>query len=399
MSDMPNVHLASSHLLYGKSIAIVGGGPSGLALARLLQLAGVEVRVYERDESPCARNQGGSLDLHEGSGQLAMRRCGLIDRFHTLSRPEGQCNVVYDKHATLQISTSPEDEDESAPEIDRGELLELLRGSLSAGTVAWGHRLESMADVSGGGYALTFSHGASVLADIVIGCDGIRSKVRAFLGRPAPTYTGVTFIETRIGNIDTTHPDIARIVGLGSAMSLGDHKGLLAQRNADGSIRIYVACRVGEHWMEESWLSPSDPHRLRQTLMSWFDDWSPSLVRMLKESEDAFLPWPLYAMATDTNTSARSNITLMGDSAHAMPPFLGAGANMALLDAVELAVHLTRGEHQTLGEAIQAFEGGMMKRMTPMVERSVATQDLLLSDDAPAGLVALMMSNHPAPRQ
>ena len=68
-------------LLKNKQIAIVGGGPGGLTLARLLQLKGANVKVYERDINKDARVQGTTLDLHEESGLKALRHAQLLDEF------------------------------------------------------------------------------------------------------------------------------------------------------------------------------------------------------------------------------------------------------------------------------------------------------------------------------
>ena len=77
-------------LLRGKRVVIVGAGPCGLTLARLLQQRGADVRVLELESSASARNQGGSLDLHEDSGQLALHRAGLHEKFRAACRPEGR---------------------------------------------------------------------------------------------------------------------------------------------------------------------------------------------------------------------------------------------------------------------------------------------------------------------
>ena len=67
--------------LQDKTVGIIGGGPGGLTLARLMQLKGVHVRVYERDISENARVQGAPLDLHHDSGLKAIREAGLINEF------------------------------------------------------------------------------------------------------------------------------------------------------------------------------------------------------------------------------------------------------------------------------------------------------------------------------
>ncbi|CAF1317269.1 unnamed protein product [Didymodactylos carnosus] len=71
-------------------VAIIGAGPGGLTLARILQLKGVEVEFYERENSMNARSQAGSLDLHTESGQYALQTAELFDKFKELCRPEGE---------------------------------------------------------------------------------------------------------------------------------------------------------------------------------------------------------------------------------------------------------------------------------------------------------------------
>jgi 2-polyprenyl-6-methoxyphenol hydroxylase-like FAD-dependent oxidoreductase len=71
-------------------IAIAGAGLGGLICARVLQRHGHAVTVFEREPSPDARPQGGTLDMHPDSGQIALRTAGLLDEFTALARPEGQ---------------------------------------------------------------------------------------------------------------------------------------------------------------------------------------------------------------------------------------------------------------------------------------------------------------------
>lgn len=78
-------------------IAIVGGGIGGLTLARILQQNGLDAVVFERDASRYARDQGGTLDIHADSGQVAIKAAGLEEKFHALARPEGQQMRIVDK--------------------------------------------------------------------------------------------------------------------------------------------------------------------------------------------------------------------------------------------------------------------------------------------------------------
>jgi 2-polyprenyl-6-methoxyphenol hydroxylase-like FAD-dependent oxidoreductase len=118
------------------TIAIIGAGPGGLLLARYLQLHSIKCTIYEREASRSARTQGGSLDLHEESGQLAIKEAGLLDQVLAVSRREGEQMRILDStgkvwfddgsdehHGPVDTSAQPSDgSDERGwgrPEVDR----------------------------------------------------------------------------------------------------------------------------------------------------------------------------------------------------------------------------------------------------------------------------------------
>src|SRR4051812_44496863 len=106
-------------------IAVVGAGLSGLVLARILRLHGVTSTVYEMDDAPDARRQGGLLDLHVESGQRAMRDAGLYDEFRARIQPQAEHFRVMDKAGTVFIDRGPADGESVRPEIDRTVLRDL----------------------------------------------------------------------------------------------------------------------------------------------------------------------------------------------------------------------------------------------------------------------------------
>jgi len=379
----------TASLVGDKRIAIVGGGPAGLMLARLLQMRGAGVEVFEADAAQDSRNQGGSLDLHEDSGQLAMRRAGLEDQFRSISRPEGQASKVFDKYGRLCVDLRAEDEYQVCPEIDRGALHRLLLEALKPGTVTWGSRLLH-AEPDSGRFQLTFQNGHRAVADLLFGCDGAWSKVRPLVSPSQPHYSGVTFIETRLSSPDADHPEVARLVGPGNVMAVGDNKALMAQRNGNGDIRVYVALRVPQAWTRHCGLDFGRLAEARAGLLKLFSGWSPRLRAMLEEADDCFVPRPLFTFPPQQIWRSLPNATLLGDAAHVMPPFTGKGANYAMLDAAELADNLTSGCFTDLTAAIRDYEATMLTRMKLAIGETLASQDLMIAPDAPAGLSALV---------
>jgi 2-polyprenyl-6-methoxyphenol hydroxylase-like FAD-dependent oxidoreductase len=84
-------------------IAIVGAGPGGLTLARILHLRGVRTTLFERDADALARPQGDTLDLDSTSGQFALEQAGLTAEFRRLARCEDQGIRLLDKHAHVHF--------------------------------------------------------------------------------------------------------------------------------------------------------------------------------------------------------------------------------------------------------------------------------------------------------
>jgi 2-polyprenyl-6-methoxyphenol hydroxylase-like FAD-dependent oxidoreductase len=358
-------------------IAIVGGGPAGLTLARILKVNGFAISVFERARGPLERPQGGTLDLHVESGQLALKKAGLEDAFRTIARYEDQGSRLMDKHARL-LFEDPSPAAGDRPEVDRTALRQVLLDSLPADCVKWDVNVSEIRQA--GDTCWTVHQGDTVHGpfDLVVGADGAWSKVRPLLSRYQPQYSGLTFIEFGIDDVDRRHPALARLVGKGKLDVSGDARLLVVQRNANAHLRGYAIFRVPTDWAAQQ-LDGSTPQATRQSLLAQFEGWHPDILALLHASNERFLSRAIYALPVGHHWAHRPGLTLIGDAAHLMSPFGGEGVNAAMLDAAELARHLI--ENTSCSAAVKAYEAEMFERIEPIARDSAEAAATQLSHD------------------
>ena len=370
------------NLIKNKKIAIVGGGPGGLTLARLLQISGADVKVYERDPSKDARKQGATLDLHEESGLKALREAGLMEAFTANFRPGAEQLHIMDKQATTLFKDQPRTAEEiSRPEIDRGPLQEILLDSLEPGTVVWNSHFESLTPQDGF-WKLTFKNGHFALADLVIAADGANSKLRPYITAVKPFYTGVTVVEGTVYHSETASPGMHKLLNGGKIFAMGDEKTLIVSSKGDGSLVFYTSHKTDETWSRKPGIDLSD----RTQVLDWFKaeyaGWNSVYQELFENAAVPFVIRPMYCMPLDQTWEALPNLTILGDAAHLMPPFAGEGVNMAMLDALELSNCLTDDDFPDLQMAIAAYEQQMRKRAAVAAKESLESSDALHSPDA-----------------
>ena len=244
-------------LLNDKHVAIIGGGPGGLTLARLLQQAGVNVKVYERDADRNVRQQGSTLDMHQGTGLKAIEVAGLLDEFKKRYRPgadkavivNGNMEIIYDEHKEKP------DEDFSdehfRPEIDRGPLRDMLISSLKEENIIWNARFVGMTH-SEAGWNIQFENGTTAYADLVIAADGANSKLRSYITNIPPVYSGVTAIEGTIPNAAINTPAIWSLINGGSLFALERGKSIGFITKGDGTLTCLMGVKKPESWLADS---------------------------------------------------------------------------------------------------------------------------------------------------
>ncbi|KAK1771969.1 hypothetical protein QBC33DRAFT_525299 [Phialemonium atrogriseum] len=361
-------------------IAIIGAGPSGLLLARLLQVHSLPCTIYEAEASRDVRNQGGTLDLHPRAGQLALKEAGLFSEFQKHSRPEGEAmklirpdgSVLWDDNGTGQAEAGGRDR----PEIDRVKLRDILLDSLEEGTIKWGKKvMRTEPDASSPGkHNIVFSDYTSETGiDLLVGADGAWSKVRPLVTDEKPFYSGISSIELWALDVDAKDPWLSSYIGKGSCFLFDEGRAMQCQRNGNGSIRAYASLRVPETWIEECGIDFANPVTARQELVDrYWADCAEDVKRVILSAKDELIPRKMYMLPVGVKWESKPGVTLMGDAAHLMTPFAGVGVNVALADAMELAraivkrkesvVAKVRSDAYNIGVAVEEYEKEMFER-------------------------------------
>jgi 2-polyprenyl-6-methoxyphenol hydroxylase-like FAD-dependent oxidoreductase len=374
-------------LLENKQVAIIGGGPGGLTLARLLQLQNVNVKVYERDLNKDARVQGSPLDLHDGSGLAAIHKADLFAEFKNNFLPGADKTLILNEkgeifHSDHETNVHEDfDNEYFRPEIDRGTLRKILLDSLQPETVVWNSHFVSM-EAQNEGWLFHFKNGDSVYADIVIASDGANSKIRPYITDIKAIYTGILMLEGNIYESAKNAPHIASLIDGGKIMAFGDTQNILMGQKGGGDLGFYASFKADENWTTTNGLDYANKTQMLEWFKTEYPEWSTMWYELFENVSAPFIPRPIYCMPLDQTWEAMPNLTMIGDAAHVMPPFAGEGANMAMLDALELSECLTSEKYKTVLEAISGYETIMRKRASEAAQESIENGEKMHSKEA-----------------
>jgi 2-polyprenyl-6-methoxyphenol hydroxylase-like FAD-dependent oxidoreductase len=365
-------------------IAIVGAGLSGLTLARVLHLHGIGSAIFDLDVSRTARTQGGMLDIHEDSGQVALKAADLYASFTELILPGAEAMRILDKHGVSHLEEIDEG-DGTRPEVERGDLRDLLLDSLPPDTVHWGVKVTDVHRNNAGFFEVHVADGSSFTAGVLVGADGTWSKIRALVSPAKPAYSGLSFVEFNHLDADVKHPAEAALVGAGMLFALGDGKGFLAHREADGKLHTYAALQTPESWFSS--VDFSDATAAKAVLREHFADWDDRFQLLIESADTALIPRPIHTLPANHRWDRAPGVTLIGDAAHVMSPFAGAGANLAMLDGAELGLAIA-AHPDDVEAALARYESQLFPRSAEAAEESEQSLELCFSAAAPQSLVA-----------
>ena len=327
-------------------------------MGALLHQKGIPFTIFELRSQPTEKESqqpSGSLDLHDGSGLAAIKQLGLFEKFCVLANDCTQVYKLADKDGNVLYSGSDDMSVAERPEIARNKLNQLLCDQIPPSSIQWQHKLSSVRRVGQGPQSIELDFGRSngkKTFDLVIGADGAWSKIRSLVTDVKPKFTNQHYITTSIRNIGSKYPHLEKLVGSGTFMALGDKHGIITQRAANDTVRIYTHIHSpDEQWASKLDLPKKTPAEVKSILLDGksaplrrFGPKIKELITTACEDQtvtepDAFVDtrpvYTLYGTPEGHSWKNQPGVTLLGDAAHLLPPN-GEGVNMAMQDAMRL---------------------------------------------------------------
>ena len=348
------------------SVAIVGAGMGGLATAAALRRVGIDVTVYEQAQQFARIGAGIQIGCN---AMRVLRELGLESRlrqqsFYPRSWNNRDWRTGEDKFDMIFGETA--ERRFGAPYLlaHRGDLHAALASIVPDDCIRLDHRLVGL-DESAGGVRLTFTDGATAVADAVVGADGVHSIVRDILfGVSKANFTG------RIAYRTTYPAALLGGRGIGDCTKWWgeDRHIVIYYVKPDRSEVYFVTSQPEPDFRVESWSAKGDVGELR----SGFTGFDSEVEHVLAACPDVH-KWAIFDREA-LDQWVDGNVTLLGDACHPMTPYMAQGAAMAIEDAAVLSRCLEGVDASGVADALRRFEATRKERTTRVQETSRANR-------------------------
>ncbi|QTF92708.1 FAD-dependent monooxygenase [Halomonas sp. BM-2019] len=349
-------------------IGICGGGVGGLCAAIALGEAGHEVTVFEQARQ--FLRIGADVNLTPNAVR-ALDRLGVGEVLReTAARPTDRLSRTWDSgEITSRLPMSDAAEEKyGAPQltIHRGDLLKALEARLPESVIRLGHKAARV-EVEGQSPVVHFENGDSATLDVVIGADGIHSAVRRSLfGDDSPEFTGLVSYRAVVPR--SAVPEVENLDAFTKWWGPSPDVQVVVFPLTRGEEVFIFATTPQEGWREESWTLPGDVEELREVYQDFHPD-----VRALLAACDSVTKSALYVREPMEQWS-KGHVTILGDAAHPMVPFMAQGACMAIEDAVVLSRCLAEATLDGVPAALQRYENARKARTAKVQRGSLANE-------------------------
>lgn len=358
-------------------IIIIGGGIAGLTAALALQRQGRRVHLYEQADHFGDVGAGLTLTQPASRGLFSLGLREAIEGAADIPSRAGGADYQTGERLPGTEKMKPLGESGDIPyfyQIHRADLHAILVEAVTANDPAAITLGRQLVDVTQDetGVTATFADGLQVHKDVLLGADGINSRVREVLfGKEDPRFTGQIAYRFLV-----PLKDVEPFMHLGPSVNyVGPKRSLLRYVIRHGTLVNGVAFVRSESWTGEGWSTPVETEELLEKFAGWNEDIQ-GLIRYAPK--EGTRKWALFDR-DPLPAWTRGRVTLMGDAAHPMLPFLGLGAAMGVEDAVVLGRAFAAGA--TSSDALRIYEATRRDRANGVLLASRRQGEIMQSED------------------